>query len=190
VLPLLILTFTLAGCGGEGGSVTGGGTGGVIDDPLPTVIGGEWATNTTEVLDTCGFDPYPSYAPLQVEESGNSVIFTFNDGYGTCEQSVRQRSGDTVTLTRSDTFDAGCGVVRVQSNIVYNFTTDTISGHATHQYSMLYGYCGNVPCTYELSIAGTRCDGCFTSCVAYLEEREILPTSESTGIQAINIRKR
>ncbi len=166
-----LLTIALGtGCGGDGATVVGGpgdlDDGGILDPPVNATIGGQWATNTTEVLDTCGFDPLPAYSPLLVEESGDSVVFTFTDGFGNCEQSVRSRSGDTVTLTRTDTIDAGCGLVRVQSNITYDFTQDTLTGLSTHQYSVLEGGCANLPCTYQLAIGGTRCDGCFGGCAA------------------------
>jgi hypothetical protein len=188
---LLFSLLLLVGCGGEGGSVDGGGlTGGIIPEPEPLIIDGEWGTDTTEVLDTCGFDPFPSYAPLLVEDSGNSVIFTFTDGYGNCEQSVRVRNGNTVTLTRTDTFDAGCGIVRVQSNMVYEFTETTLSGTSTHQYSVLDGYCGNVPCTYQLAIGGTRCNGCWTGCADPYDAGTVESPVEAEGVQNFDGRKR
>lgn len=76
----LILTLFVAGCGDDNGNSVGD----ILSDPGPLVISGEWSTNTTEVLDTCGFDPFPPCSPLLVEESGSTVVFTFNDGLGNC----------------------------------------------------------------------------------------------------------
>ena len=159
-LLALSLALFLAGCGDDNGNSVGD----ILSDPEPLVISGEWSTSTTEVLDTCGFDPFPPYSPLLVAESGNSVVFTFNDGQGNCQESVRQRTGNTVTLTKSDTIDGGCGLVRVQSNYLYLFTETSLSGTATHQYSLLDGYCSNLPCTYQLAVGGNRCEGCWPGC--------------------------
>jgi hypothetical protein len=157
-----LLLLTCLACGSGSGGSDGGGD--ILGPPGPAPISGDWSTTATESLDTCGFDPLPPWAPLHVEESGDSVIMTFSDGAGGCEQSVRERTGDTVTLTRTDTIDAPCGTIRVTSEAVYDFTESTLSGSSTHRYSVLYGNCSNLPCTYQLSVGGTRCDACFPAC--------------------------
>ena len=43
-------------------------------------------------------------------------------------------------------------------------TESTISGSATHQYSLLDGACSNVPCTYQVAIGGARCANCWPGC--------------------------
>lgn len=167
----LVPALLLLGCGDDDGSSVGD----VIGDPEPLVISGEWNTSTTEVLDTCGFDPFPPYSPLLVEESGSSVVFTFNDGLGNCQESVRQRAGNTVTLTKTDTIDGGCGLIRVQSHYVYEFTETSLSGSATHQYSLLSGACSNVPCTYQLAVGGNRCQDCWPGCATVSDSSGAAP---------------
>jgi hypothetical protein len=170
----LILTLFLAGCGDDNGNYVGD----ILSDPEPLVIAGEWSTSTTEVLDTCGFDPFPPYSPLLVEESGSTVVFTFNDGLGNCQESVRQRTGNTVSLIKTDTIDGGCGLVRVQSHYLYEFTQTSLSGTATHQYSMLDGNCSNVPCTYQLAVGGHRCQDCWPGCATVSSSGPLPPSGD------------
>jgi hypothetical protein len=109
---------------------------------------------------------------------GGNVVFTFADAYGTCEESVRSRSGNAVILTRTDTIDGSCGIVRVQSQIVCEFTETSVSGTATHQYTLLSGACSNVPCSYQLAIGGSRCDGCWPGCTAAASAPAVLLPGE------------
>jgi hypothetical protein len=180
---VLAVCLLASGCGGEGGSVGGGPAGGGIDPP-GTEIGGEWATWSTETNDTCGFDAMAPYAPLLVEDHGDSVMFTFADGFGGCEQSVRLRSGDTVTLTRSDTIDGGCGIVRIQSSYVYHFSESALTGAVTHQYSVLDGACSNLPCTYQLSVTGSRCDHCWPGCAELTDASSAGPRPRPGAVAA------
>ena len=185
-LVALILLLLLAGCSDDVGNSAGG----VLPDPEALVIDGEWGTSTTEVLDTCGFDPFPPYSPLLVAESGSAVVFTFNDGHGNCQESVRQRTGNTVSLTKTDTIDGGCGLVRVQSNYIYEFTETSLSGTATHQYSLLDGNCSNVPCTYQLAVGGNRCQDCWPGCVTVSSSSPVPAPAGDVDSAGAEIRRR
>lgn len=161
---VLMLALSL-GCQGSGGDVN------VVLEPPAVDTGspspaGHWTTTTTEILDTCGFEPLPSTTdPLLIEEAGSSLVFTFSDQLGRCEASVRERSGDFVTLSRTDTVAACGGSVLVQSRIVYEFTAEGFAGTAEHFYSNLSASCANLPCEYRLAVAGSRCEGCWPGCV-------------------------
>jgi hypothetical protein len=162
-----VLLAMCLGCDGSGGGVTD-----VtvileppIDEPEAGVsIAGQWATTTTEVFDTCGFDPLPSYSPLLIEEAGDSIVFTFQDPTGFCDESARERSGNFVTLTRTNVVEACGGTVLVQSNVVYEFTENGLTGTGEHLYSNMTASCENLPCEYRLSVAGIRCEDCWPGC--------------------------
>ncbi len=168
-----------AACGGDGGD---GGVSVVAGPPEPLALAGEWQTTATEAFDSCGFDPPPAAAPLLIEEGGDSVVFTLADPFGFCDQTVRDRAGEVVTLYRSDIVDAGCGIVQINSTIIYRFTATGFSGTSTPVYSPQAGYSGNRPCEYKLAVAGLRCDGCWPGCVAAAREGETAPAGPSLAL--------
>ena len=137
-----------------------------VDEPQPLDISGTWATNATVAFDSCGFDPPEAYEPVLIEESGSNVIMTFADADGTCEESVRTRDGDTVTLTRSDVLDLDGDFIRIDVNIVYRFTEDSFTGTVTQSLTDLGNVFSDLPCEIRLDVTGTRCDNCWTGCTA------------------------
>jgi hypothetical protein len=177
---LVVLSLLSCACSGDSHAPT------QMLEPPGIDIGGEWSTTTVETRDTCGFDPFPPQSPLLVEEAAASAIFTFVGSSGICERSVRDRIGEVVTLSRTDTFDAGCAVVMVQSTMTYEFGEDGFSGTAHHVYTNVDGACANLPCEYELSIAGVRCDGCWPGC-ADVQSQSVpeAPTGGAARLRAL-----
>lgn len=135
-----------------------------VDDPQPLSIDGGWSTYASEQSDSCGFDPPQAYAPILIEEAGGIVTVTVDDGTGVCRQSTRTRVGDRLTLTGSDVLNLGGAFVRVDLNIVYDFTEDSFSGTVTQRFTDLSNVFEDLPCQVTLAVTGTRCDGCWTGC--------------------------
>jgi hypothetical protein len=177
-LSILAVVSLAAACSGSDG--------GTLEPPPALEIGGEWSTTTIETLDTCGFDPFPPQSQLMIEEAGDSAIFTFVGASGICERSVRERLGDVVTMSRTDTFDGGCAIVMVQSTMTYRFSADGFSGTARHVYTNVDGACANLPCEYELSVAGVPCEGCWPGCAdVQLDDPEPLqPGTKQPSLRA------
>lgn len=150
--------------------------GGNVIEVVPTSaeLSGTWGSSATELIDTCGFDEGAAFAPMFIEDNGDSVVFNFADSLGFCQQSVRDRIGDVVSLNKTDTFDGGCGLVQVNSQYVYEFDGNSFSGTATHRYVTLSGFCSNLPCDYTLAVSGSRCDDCWPGCVE--------PFAQTTGL--------
>lgn len=157
----LLLIPGVSGCSdGDGDTIIVGGS----DE---AAISGEWGTTATESLDTCGFDPPPSFEPMLIDEAGDdAVVFVFEDDFGQCVDSVREREGNVVVLEQTDTFVANCGLVEVKSNIIYNFDENSFSGTSRHRYTLLQGNCANLPCDYQMVVAGNRCENCWKGCVS------------------------
>jgi hypothetical protein len=164
LLAVSALVVAAAGCGG-GDTVVNLDPAAPTLDPPQLSISGHWSTTTTEVRDTCGFDPPPVTSPLHIEDAGDSALFAYADPSGFCESSVRSREGDVVRLSRSDVIEACGGTVLVRSEITYVFDGETFTGSADHSYSNLTAQCGNLPCEYGLRVGGTRCAGCWPGCV-------------------------
>jgi hypothetical protein len=161
-----VLALLCAGCaGGDTINIAGDGDGGIVSPPV-TDLAGEWGTTAVESYDTCGFDPPPAFEPAFIEEIGDdTLLMTFIAADGTCEESVRDRDGDIVTMTLTDVFDGGCGMVLLTTTVTYRFSGASFSGTADHRLELVSGFCANLPCDYSMAVTGSRCDGCWPGCV-------------------------